>query len=389
MYTWVNGSDPKFLEDLRRFSKRNTSEDRDISKQRFSDKYELKFSLRSLEKYAPWVRHVYVVTNGQIPYWLNLDYERVTVISHEQIFTDSYDLPSFSSPAIESHLHRIPGLSQRFVYFNDDIFLGAPTYPEDFRSASRGFLIYMAWPLPTCATDCPWMYVADGECDASCYNADCQMDGGDCDDRERTFVFDSVTLESGEIVETDYEGEEPGQRKSFMKNLFSATEEVNLTDLVGEHNRRVMYLNKMSRRKFSRKKIVTDSTPIERTRRSSFDAYGASLQHSNRVFNKRYGFAARQVPAHAPIMIDGKIMEELQSAFQKEFQVTSRNRFRHGDDMQFAFSYYYYLIHEQRTSDVAQIFDRFDTDESGLSCTFFLSVLLLLVFFAGLGRTEK
>lgn len=78
----------------------------DRSSQRFDDKYELKFSLRSLEKYAPWIRHVYIVTNGQIPYWLNLDYEGVTVISHEEIFPDALDLPTFSSPAIEQHIHR-------------------------------------------------------------------------------------------------------------------------------------------------------------------------------------------------------------------------------------------------------------------------------------------
>lgn len=61
---------------------------------------------RSLEKYAPWINHVYIVTNGQIPYWLNLDYERVSIIMHEEIFKNSFNLPTFSSPAIESNLHR-------------------------------------------------------------------------------------------------------------------------------------------------------------------------------------------------------------------------------------------------------------------------------------------
>lgn len=61
---------------------------------------------RSLEKYAPWINHVYIVTNGQIPYWLNLDYEKVTVVTHEEIFRDVNNLPTFSSPAIEYNLHR-------------------------------------------------------------------------------------------------------------------------------------------------------------------------------------------------------------------------------------------------------------------------------------------
>jgi hypothetical protein len=54
------------------------------------------------------------------------------MVPHEAIFPNASHLPVFSSPAIEAHLHRIPGLSERFAYFNDDVFLGAPTWPEDF-----------------------------------------------------------------------------------------------------------------------------------------------------------------------------------------------------------------------------------------------------------------
>lgn len=73
---------------------------------RFSDKDELRYSLRSLEMYAPWIRHVYIVTNGQIPSWLDMDNSRVTLVTHDDIFTNKNDLPTFSSPAIESHIHR-------------------------------------------------------------------------------------------------------------------------------------------------------------------------------------------------------------------------------------------------------------------------------------------
>lgn len=355
----MNGSDPKFLLELNQYSRSITSNERDLSEQRFSDKYELKFSLRSLEKYAPWIRHVFIVTNGQIPYWLNLDYEKVTVVSHKDIFVNSYDLPSFSSPAIESHLHRIPGLSKRFIYFNDDMFLGAPTYLEDFLSNSRGFMVYMAWPLPMCAPNCPWLYVADGECDNSCYNLDCQMDGGDCDQTENVLVFNAVTLQTGEVVESDYEG-------GFLRNLVEAKNDsvVNLTDLIREHNRRVMFLNKINRRKFSgsKKFLNTNLSLVEK--KDNFDAYGASLQHTNRVFNEYYGFKVRQVPAHAPILIDRDIMEELQKKFFKEFVKTSRNRFRQADDIQYSFSYYHFLMEEQKDVSVDRIFDRFDTDNS-------------------------
>ncbi|KAH6935599.1 hypothetical protein HPB50_007010 [Hyalomma asiaticum] len=100
---------------------------------------ELKYSLRSLERYAPWVRKVYIVTNGQIPSWLNLDYPRVTVVTHEEIFPNKSHLPTYSSPAIETHLHRIEGLSQRFIYLNDDVFFGKEVWPEDFYTHAAGY----------------------------------------------------------------------------------------------------------------------------------------------------------------------------------------------------------------------------------------------------------
>jgi UDP-N-acetylglucosamine-lysosomal-enzyme len=122
----------------------------DFAPNRFQDNDELKYSLRSIEKYAPWIRNVYIVTNGQIPSWLNLSNSRVKIITHDQIFTNKSHLPTFSSPAIESHLHRIPGLSKKFIYFNDDYILAKPVYYDDFYTQSKGFKIHLAWSLPGC-----------------------------------------------------------------------------------------------------------------------------------------------------------------------------------------------------------------------------------------------
>ena len=116
------------------------------------------FSLRSIEKYASWVRHVYIVTNGQIPNWLNLDSAYVTIIPHNEIYQNKSHLPTFSSPSIEErifkvffgknheciwqkdvlkfwkkcHLHEIRNLSEKFIYFNDDITFFNPICPEDY-----------------------------------------------------------------------------------------------------------------------------------------------------------------------------------------------------------------------------------------------------------------
>ncbi|KAM4746784.1 N-acetylglucosamine-1-phosphotransferase subunits alpha/beta [Rhinophrynus dorsalis] len=155
-------------------------QDEDISASRFEDNEELRYSLRSIEKHAPWVRHVFIVTNGQIPSWLNLDNPRVTIISHQDIFLNTSHLPTFSSPAIESHIHRIPGLSQKFIYMNDDVMFGTNVWPDDFYSHSKGQKVYLTWPVPNCAEGCPGSWIKDGYCDKACNNSACDWDGGDC-----------------------------------------------------------------------------------------------------------------------------------------------------------------------------------------------------------------
>jgi UDP-N-acetylglucosamine-lysosomal-enzyme len=104
----VNGSDPDFRSLLALHADSSAA---DSAPRRFADHGELRHSLRSLAKFAPWVRRVFLVTNGlpgQVPSWLNRS--AVTLVSHADIFPDRSHLPTFSSPAIESHLHLIPGL---------------------------------------------------------------------------------------------------------------------------------------------------------------------------------------------------------------------------------------------------------------------------------------
>jgi hypothetical protein len=97
--------------------------------QRFRNLGTLRFSLRMLELNIPWVRNVYLVTNGVIPSWINTSSPKLKLIQHLDIWPVDFagrDLPVFNSQAIEVHLHRIPGLSERFLYFNDDMFVGHP-----------------------------------------------------------------------------------------------------------------------------------------------------------------------------------------------------------------------------------------------------------------------
>ncbi|XP_034719441.1 N-acetylglucosamine-1-phosphotransferase subunits alpha/beta [Etheostoma cragini] len=157
-----------------------SKQDEDVSASRFEDNEELRYSLRSVERHAPWVRHIFIVTNGQIPSWLNLDNPRVTVVTHQDIFLNDSHLPTFSSPAIETHMHRIPGLSQKFIYLNDDVMFGREVWPDDFYSHSKGQKVYLTWPVPNCAEGCPGSWIKDGYCDKACNNSACDWDGGDC-----------------------------------------------------------------------------------------------------------------------------------------------------------------------------------------------------------------
>ena len=143
VFTWVNGSDPDLIRQMS-FYQPNTTK---ISANRYVDWGGLKYSLRSVEKYANWVRNIYIVTNGQVPNWLNLNNSRVRLITHEQIFPNKSHLPSFCSHAIESHLHRINGLSNVFIYMNDDFLLTAPVCPRDFFTAKNGYKIRLCCPI--------------------------------------------------------------------------------------------------------------------------------------------------------------------------------------------------------------------------------------------------
>jgi hypothetical protein len=130
VYTWVDRTDDSFKEAIKRF--RPSAPNSDPSLYESND--ELRYSLRSLETYAPWINHVYIVTNGQRPSWL-VETSKVSIIHHSEILDRQY-LPTFNSHVIESALHNIPGLAERYVYFNDDMFLLNATRQADFFTGS-------------------------------------------------------------------------------------------------------------------------------------------------------------------------------------------------------------------------------------------------------------
>ena len=142
VFTWVDGSDPEWQRRMRRRlqSAGRPSHAASANAARFRSLDELKYSLRALEMYAPWIHRVHLVTDRQTPAWLRQDPRRLVVVDHQEIFEDPEALPTFNSHAIESQLHRIPGLSERYIYFNDDVFLGRYSPPSLFFDVVGGGL---------------------------------------------------------------------------------------------------------------------------------------------------------------------------------------------------------------------------------------------------------
>ena len=128
VYTWVNSLD---LEWQNLYQSHANSDLVSSNLSRFTNRDELKFSIRSVLQNAPWVRKIFVLTNCKPPEWVNLDSNKIFWVHHEELF-DVNDLPTFNSHAIESVLHNINGLSNFFLYCNDDVFFAKPTKKSDF-----------------------------------------------------------------------------------------------------------------------------------------------------------------------------------------------------------------------------------------------------------------
>lgn len=512
---------------------------------RFVDNEELRYSLRSVIKYAPWVRHIYIVTNGQVPYWLDTTHPRITVVQHSEIFPNSSHLPTFSSPAIEVHLHRIPGLASRFVYLNDDVMFGAPVLPSDFWTIDHGQRIYLAWPVPDCAAGCPSNWIGDGFCDISCNVADCGFDypdcvnqtaggggggggaggggwwnsnnanrwssftsnrpscvtgcpdgwigdkycdaqcnvkecaydGGDCsitdiynnlpgflltleDDvyvmprgtTEAYFNMSGVlgasritegTHDQPDVVRTATMSQEhkvltltffpnssdttvcvvvvaQGADMKMTEYLFNVTvnnakssndtaaveqevvaeqhdddvsppigkveDDVIPDDMVyGDDygtGRRILSLvdlldNDVEEEEDDLDVVEAPSPPLPMNRlsqmalqaadafhrRKLLDTFGDSLKYVNQLYNRHFQTTSRRVPAHMPHFIDRHIEEELQAAFPAEFEATSSHQLRSSTDMQYAFSYMYYVAHARSNVTLESVWSEYiDTD---------------------------
>ena len=146
VYTWVDGSDPAW--DAARRERLAEGSGAMLTapssgRARFMDRGELRYSMRSLHLFAPWVRRIHLVTAGQVPGWLDTSHPQVNLVDHRDILPADA-LPTFNSHAIETSLHRIEGLAEQWIYVNDDVFLGRPSRPERWFDPSGAAAVFLS-----------------------------------------------------------------------------------------------------------------------------------------------------------------------------------------------------------------------------------------------------
>jgi len=143
VYLWVDGNDKKWIAKKNKYQKNyktesnndtNINVDETKCKARYANNDELLYSLRSIEKYAPWLNNIFIVTDNQIPKWLDTNHPKIKIIDHKEIIPNDF-LPCFNSNILEHHMYKIPNLSEYFIYANDDMMINKLVKPEDFFTA--------------------------------------------------------------------------------------------------------------------------------------------------------------------------------------------------------------------------------------------------------------
>lgn len=116
---WVDNNDIAWQEEKEKYASDSASHDKE-NNTRYRDTNTLRYVLRSIEQHCPWYHKIYLITTGHYPDWIDINHPKIELITHNDIFLDKSDLPVFNVNAIEMNLVNIKGLSEKFVYLNDD-----------------------------------------------------------------------------------------------------------------------------------------------------------------------------------------------------------------------------------------------------------------------------
>lgn len=142
---WVDDQDSNWLDDKNKYYNEIYGKSLNHDS-RYRDWNIFHFWFRGIEKFAPWVNKIHLVTAGHYPKWLDLNHPKLNLVKHEDFIPKEY-LPTFSTRPIELNLHRIPGLADKFVYFNDDIHVVNTISPDDFFNGDYPLDIGVSTPI--------------------------------------------------------------------------------------------------------------------------------------------------------------------------------------------------------------------------------------------------
>ncbi|RBW45602.1 glycosyl transferase [Psychromonas sp. B3M02] len=117
---WVDPNDPDWQADKNKYMRSHAG---DSSNKRFNDLETLRYVFRSIEKNCPWYNKIFLITRGHIPQWLRKDHPNLVIIKHEELYFNNNHLPTFNSSSIEMNLPNLRGLSEQFIYLNDDFII--------------------------------------------------------------------------------------------------------------------------------------------------------------------------------------------------------------------------------------------------------------------------
>lgn len=128
---WVDGSDPNWQAEKAKYQGKTLDDSN--SANRFRDWGLLPYWFRAVERFTPWVHKIHFITWGHLPAFLNTENPKLHIVRHEDYLPAEYR-PTFNANTIEMNIHRIDGLSERFVYFNDDMYILRPMAENSFFS---------------------------------------------------------------------------------------------------------------------------------------------------------------------------------------------------------------------------------------------------------------
>lgn len=141
---WVDGNDSEWLKEKNKYKVEKNDITNTIN--RYRDWNLLRYWFRGVERFAPWVNKIHFITWGHIPEWLDTSNQKINIVRHEDIIPQEY-LPTFNSNVIQYYLHKIKGLTEKFVMFDDDMFIIKDVKESDFFVGDKICDVYSEEPI--------------------------------------------------------------------------------------------------------------------------------------------------------------------------------------------------------------------------------------------------